>query len=60
MMRNIVFLSIPALREKDLAKLPALNRIMSKGAQAQLTPSFPCVTCPVQANLTTGLLPNKH
>lgn len=60
MMRNIVFLSIPALREKDLAKLPALNRIMKKGAQATLTPSFPCVTCPVQANLTTGLLPNKH
>lgn len=60
MMRNIVFLSIPALREKDLAKLPALNRIMGKGAQAELTPSFPCLTCPVQANMTTGLLPDKH
>ncbi len=61
MMRNIVFLSIPTLREKDLIKLPALNRILlPKGAQATLTPSFPCVTCPVQANLTTGLFPNKH
>ncbi len=60
MMRNIVFLSIPALREKDLAKLPALQRIMKNGAMATLTPSFPCVTCSVQANLTTGLLPNKH
>ncbi len=61
MMRNIVFLSIPALREKDLEKLPALNRIMKpKGAVATLTPSFPCVTCSVQANMTTGLLPNKH
>jgi len=61
MMRNIVFLSIPTLREKDLIKLPALNRILlPRGAQATLTPSFPCVTCPVQANLTTGLLPNKH
>ena len=25
-----------------------------------LVPSFPCVTCPVQANMTTGTLPNEH
>ncbi|MDO4569462.1 MAG: alkaline phosphatase family protein [Planctomycetia bacterium] len=60
-MRNIVFLSIPALREKDLSKLPALQKILApKGSVATLTPSFPCVTCPVQANLTTGALPREH
>ena len=59
-MRNIVFLSIPALRQKDLAKLPALNRLLADGAVTELTPSFPCVTCPVQANLTTGKLPGEH
>ena len=25
-----------------------------------LSPSFPCVTCPVQANMTTGKLPAQH
>ncbi len=30
------------------------------GEQATLIPSFPCVTCPVQANMTTGKLPSQH
>lgn len=29
-------------------------------AQAPLSASFPCVTCPVQANMTTGKLPREH
>ena len=32
----------------------------SEGDQMSLVPSFPCVTCPVQANMTTGALPNEH
>lgn len=59
-MRNIVFLSIPALRRRDMEKLPALNRLLEKGSVTDLCPSFPCVTCSVQANLTTGMLPFKH
>lgn len=59
-MKNIVLISIPALRRKDLQRLPALNKILQNGAVEDLTPSFPCVTCCVQANMTTGVLPNKH
>ena len=33
---------------------------MAKGEQAALTPSFPCVTWPVQANMLTGKLPAEH
>ena len=29
-------------------------------AQVPLSASFPCVTCPVQANMTTGKLPREH
>ncbi len=59
-MKNIVLISIPALRRKDLQRLPALNKILQNGAVEDLTPSFPCVTCCVQANMTTGVLPNQH
>ena len=30
------------------------------GQIVNLVPSFPCVTCPVQANMTTGRLPAMH
>lgn len=59
-MRNTVLLTIPGLRSKDLPKLPAIQEFMKQGAQCDLTPSFPCVTCCVQANITTGVLPEKH
>ncbi|MDO4550517.1 MAG: alkaline phosphatase family protein [Planctomycetia bacterium] len=59
-MKNIVLISVPTLRRKDLQKLPALNRILQNGTVEDLTPSFPCVTCCVQANMTTGVLPEKH
>lgn len=60
MATNTILLSIPALREKDLAAMPNLTRLMAGGEVAELVPSFPCVTCPVQANLTTGKLPREH
>jgi predicted AlkP superfamily pyrophosphatase or phosphodiesterase len=48
------------LRAKDLAAMPRLSRLIEQGEQATLTPSFPAVTCPVQANLTTGTTPAEH
>jgi len=57
---NVVLLSIPGLREKDLPRMPNLRRLTASGDEASLVPSFPCVTCPVQANMTTGCLPNEH
>ncbi len=55
-----VLLSIPGLRRADLAQMPRLQSLVAGGDVATLTPSFPAVTCPVQANLTTGLLPQDH
>jgi predicted AlkP superfamily pyrophosphatase or phosphodiesterase len=56
-----VLLSIPGLRSRDLSAMPRLSALAGRnGAVVPLTPSFPCVTCPVQANMTTGVLPDKH
>ena len=40
--------------------MPTLARMAAAGEQSVLVPSFPCVTCPVQANMMTGKLPNEH
>ncbi len=40
--------------------MPQLRALTAGGEIAELTPSFPCVTCPVQANITTGKLPSEH
>ncbi|MEW4487063.1 nucleotide pyrophosphatase/phosphodiesterase family protein [Thalassoglobus sp. JC818] len=55
-----VLVSIPGLRAEDLAQMPNLQKIAQRGAARPLQASFPCVTCPVQANLTTGVLPDEH
>ena len=55
-----VLFSIPGLREKDVAVMPHLRELMAGGEIADLVPSFPCVTCPVQANMTTGSPPDLH
>ncbi len=56
----VVLLSIPGLRSQDLAAMPRLTAQMAGGDRICLVPSFPCVTCPVQANMTTGRLPQEH
>jgi hypothetical protein len=60
MSRYVVLLSIPGLRERDLSAMPTLGRLATGGGYATLVPSFPAVTCPVQANMTTGTLPREH
>jgi len=57
---RVVLLSIPGLRKQDLAHMPALARLAAAGDQTSLVPSFPAVTCPVQANMTTGRTPREH
>ena len=56
----VVLLSIPGLRSSDVEKMPRLARLTTGGDRAELVPSFPAVTCPVQANMTTGELPQQH
>ena len=60
MPKPVILLSIPALREKDVAVMPKLRSLTAGGEIAELTPSFPCVTCPVQADMTTGRRPAEH
>ena len=60
MSKPVILLSIPALREKDVAVMPKLRELTAGGEIADLTPSFPCVTCPVQATMTTGKRPAEH
>jgi predicted AlkP superfamily pyrophosphatase or phosphodiesterase len=60
MPRPLVLLSIPGLRKKDVAAMPKLLELTAGGELAELVPSFPAVTCPVQAAMTTGKLPAAH
>src|SRR5687767_7049606 len=56
----VVLISVPGLREKDDAAMPNLQHLTGRGDRAPLVPSFPCVTCPVQVNMTTGKLARDH
>jgi len=60
MPKSVILLSIPGLRERDVAVMPHLCEATAGGEIAELVPSFPSVTCPVQANMTTGKLPQSH
>ncbi|TWT87389.1 Type I phosphodiesterase / nucleotide pyrophosphatase [Pseudobythopirellula maris] len=60
MREHVVLLSIPALREQDLAHMPQLSSLMGDGDRAPMAASLPAVTCPVQVNMTTGLPPAGH
>lgn len=57
---RVILLSIPGLRSDDVARMPALQRLVDAGDRAPLVPSFPAVTWPVQANMLTGVLPQQH
>ncbi len=56
----VVLLSVANLREKDVAAMPQLQEMLAGGEIVELEPSFPALTCPVQANMTTGTLPRDH
>jgi len=60
MPKKTVLLSIPGLREQDVAVMQNLRELTTGGEIAELVPSFPCATCPVQAAMTTGKSPAEH
>lgn len=57
---HVVLLTIPGLRAADLRRMPHLARMAAEGEASTLAPNFPCLTCPVQANMATGLSPAEH
>ena len=56
---HLIFLSIPGLRPTDIDKTtaPTLYAWANAGALAELLPTSPCVTSPVQATMLTGERP---
>ena len=58
--RYVILLSIPGLRQQDVALMENLKTLTAGGELAHLIPGFPCVTCPVQAAMTTGKRPREH
>jgi predicted AlkP superfamily pyrophosphatase or phosphodiesterase len=58
--RYAVLLTIPGLRIADLASMPRLSAIGKGGETLTVAHTFPCVTCPSQATITTGTPPEKH
>jgi len=61
---HVVMISIDGLRPALLAdsrlKLPALRRLMQRGAWARVTGVLPTVTYPSHTTLITGVLPAVH
>jgi hypothetical protein len=57
---HVLVLSVPGLRQEDLARMPTVAALAAEGACVPLAPGFPAVTCPVQATLTTGTAPVTH
>jgi predicted AlkP superfamily pyrophosphatase or phosphodiesterase len=58
--RFAVLLSIPGLRAADLSSMPRLTALGKGGATLPIAHTFPCVTCPSQATLTTGTTAQQH
>lgn len=56
----LVLLSLPGLRDEDVARMPALNELRDTGSGCRIEHSFPGVTWPSQCNLLTGTLPREH
>jgi len=60
MSEYVILLSAAGLRQQDLDHMPRLRTLVADGDCCELVPSFPAVTCPVQANMTTGAPPSEH
>jgi predicted AlkP superfamily pyrophosphatase or phosphodiesterase len=60
MPQSVVLLSIPGLRSRDLGAMPRLLDLTRKGLSVPLQPSSPAISSSVQANLTTGVGPERH
>lgn len=63
MYERVIVLSIPGLRPGDLhdpTHTPTLYQLVDGGASRNVAPTFPAVTSPVQANMLTGVGPDRH
>ncbi len=61
-MKKLIVLDVVALTQKHLSLelVPNISKIFEKGFFVPMIPSFPAVTCSVQASMTTGYYPSDH
>ena len=57
---TLVVLDVVGLTPRMLRHTPTLRSLGEAGFQARLMPSFPAVTCSVQASMLTGADPSEH
>ena len=59
-MRTVVVLDVVGLTPRALRHMPRLSAFADAGSRARLDPTFPAVTCTVQASMLTGLTATDH
>src|SRR3954464_1692621 len=62
-MRRVCVIDMPGMSHELLSATPtssSLGKWMATQPVARLTPSWPAVTCSMQATLTTGVPPVRH
>jgi len=61
-MKKLIVLNIVGLTKSALtsASLPSIAKIIEDGFLTSMIPSFPAVTCSVQATITSGHYPDSH
>lgn len=59
--KHVIVLNVVGLpRELKRGQTPNICALADNGASHEMVPSFPAVTCPVQATVTTGMHPSEH
>lgn len=58
--KGLVVMDVVGLTPRLLEHMPRLSALGKTGFQAELTPTFPAVTCSVQSTFLTGLPPSGH
>ena len=61
-MKKLIVIDIVGLTTKHLSQvpLPNISRIFENSVKVPIIPSFPAVTCSVQASMNTGFFPCDH
>ena len=61
-MKYSILLDVVGLEQKhlDLGLVPNISKIIEKGEVTNLEPTFPAVTCTVQASILSGKYPEEH
>lgn len=60
-MKRTAVINVVGLTESLIGKAtPHIARFLSQGTRANITPTFPAVTCTAQSTYLTGLTPSEH